>query len=116
AWYWLDSTAPFSRNHKPFRITSQDFEEPHLAFTMFCTDSALIDTTVASTETTSWLNIGPEDFSKRWTHLQGYFRESSPGASDGVLRFWIDGNLEVDKALATRTSSVTHWEDLWIGH
>src|SRR5918995_2684036 len=35
-WYYLDAPEPYSRNHKPFRITSQDNSEPHLDYVMFC--------------------------------------------------------------------------------
>jgi hypothetical protein len=113
-WYYLDAPAPYSRNHKPFRITSQDNNEPHLDYVMFCNAPSLITSTVGILDQ-SWLGLGPTDFSKRWAHVQGYFEESSPNERDGVMKFWVDGVLQADQPVATRVTGDTRWENVWIG-
>ena len=113
-WYYLDAAEPYSRNHKPFRITSQDNSEPHLDYVMFCNAPSLITSTVGILDQ-SWLGLGPADFAKRWAHIQGYFEESSPNARDGVMKFWVDGVRQADQLIATRVTGDTRWENLWIG-
>src|SRR5919106_3271643 len=114
AWYWLDAGAPYSRNHKPFRIMSAGGAEPHLDYVMFCNGAGYLTSTVSASDG-QWTGLGPSTFTRRWSHIQGYFQESSPGAKDGVMRMWVDGALAVDKAVATRTSSTTRWENFFLG-
>ena len=64
-WYYLDTPAPYSRNHKPFRITSFDNDEPHLDYVMFCNGASLLTSTVGVLDQ-RWLELGPANFSKRW--------------------------------------------------
>ncbi len=114
-WYYLDAPPPYSRNHKPFRITSQDNLEPHLDYVMFCNGSLL--TTTVGTADLKWLEPTPATFSKRWAHIQGYFEQSSPTAQDGVMKFWVDGELLADQPVQTRKpeEAGTRWENVWIG-
>jgi hypothetical protein len=114
AWYWLDASSPYSRNHKLLRVMSGGGAEPHLAYVMFCNGAGYLTSTVSASDG-QWTGLGPSTFTKRWSHIQGYFQESSPGAKDGVMRMWVDGELAVDKAVATRTSSATRWESIFLG-
>jgi hypothetical protein len=114
AWYWLDSGPPYSRNHKPLRLMSGGGAEPHLAYVMFCDGASYLTSTVSASDG-HWPALGPASFSKRWSHIQWYLQESSPGSKNGVMRMWVDGVLHVDKAVATRTSSSTRWESAYLG-
>ena len=114
AWYWLDSGPPYSRNHKPLRLMSGGGAEPHLAYVMFCDGASYLTSTVSASDG-HWPALGPANYSKRWSHIQWYLQESSPGSKNGIMRMWVDGVLHVDKAIATRTSSTTRWESAYLG-
>jgi hypothetical protein len=113
-WYYLDAPAPYSRNHKPFRITSQDNNEPHLDYVVFCNNSLLTSTAGAITDQV-WPELGPASFAGKWVHIQGYFEESSPATRDGFMRFWVDGQEIANQPVPTRNLAEERWENVWIG-
>jgi hypothetical protein len=126
AWYYLDAVSPYSRNHKLFRIitgttSGGGWGQPNLYYNLYCgavgATSHLSQDGVDTGNFHFWLDVGVAYFSRKWTHVQGYFKQSSANADDGTAMLWLDGTLKVNQVnnFRTRTSSTT-WSTIWLGH
>lgn len=119
AWYYYDAASPYSRNHKLFRIISNNYT-PNLYYNVYCgtTSSHLSQDGVDVGNYHVWMSPTAADLGRTWVHLQAYFKESSPSAADGTAMLWIDGVLQASQVgnFRTRTSSATFWNTVFLGN
>jgi hypothetical protein len=120
AWYYYDVDAPYNRNHKPFRIKTNTVL-PNMYYGFWCANSpgGVLDQDGMTTgHFAEYTGTGASAFSKKWTHIQGYFEESTPNVDDGTAVLSLDGVKIINTVhgLRTRTSSGSFWNTIWIGH
>jgi len=120
AWYYYDVDAPYGRNHKPFRIKTNT-GLPNMYYGFWCNNSpggVLDQDGMTAGNFSEYTGVGGSGFSKKWTHIQGYFEESSPGVDDGTAILSFDGEtiINVPHAFRTRASSSSFWNTIWLGH
>jgi len=120
AWYYYDAVPPYSRNHKVFRFHANRVGQPNLYFNLYCANNGthLSQDGVNGGHFDVWPALGPEDFAGRWSHLQGYFIQSSPGVDDGTAIFWVNGVKAANEIgnFRTRNLSTEFWDTLWFGN
>jgi hypothetical protein len=121
-WYYYEATPPYSRNHKIFRFHTNRDLAPNLYYNIYCQSQAsgLIGQDGLANpgdQTGQWFEPGSSYFVGRWSHIQGYFEESSPGAQNGTVQIWIDGVQRLNRVRNIRTrDGNTHWDFLWFGN
>ena len=120
AWYYYDVAPPYARNHKVFRFHANRTSLPNLYYGMWCSNrgSVLSQDGVDGGNYNLWPSLGPEDFARRWSHLQGYFVQSSPGVDNGTMKFWVNGVQIANEVgnFRTRASGGAAWDTLWFGN
>lgn len=71
---------------------------------------------------TIWASRGINDFLGKWVRIEGYLKQSSPGAADGVYQMWlhtgasgeITSPVMSDASFISRTTT-DYWRQLLIG-
>ncbi len=120
AWYYLDAAAPFSRNHKIFRLHANIDLSPNLYYNLYCAGigSSHLSQDGVNGNFHTWLGQTAQTFSRKWSHIQAYFKASSAGVDDGTSEMWIDGEKVVDMrgSFRTRESGQGLWDTLWLGN
>lgn len=121
AWYYFDSVAPYSRNHKPFRLHNGSQGQPNLYYGFWCQGqgASIIAQDGVSGGTTGhwmadWLTIIG---ARQWAHFQLYIRESTPGVDDGVVWFAVNNAVQLDnRPIRTRNVASDTWDMVLLGN
>lgn len=123
AWYYYDAASPPSRNHKVFRFHANTYS-PNLYYNLYCDDASHLaqdgdGCTNTGAKTDEWPGVGGTPyFARKWSHLQGYFKFSSPSTNDGTVLLWIDNVLWVNgrNAWCNQGGGGVYWSDFWFGN
>ena len=119
-WYLYDPASPPSRNHKLFRFyTGSDSGQPDRYMNIFCGSGWTMESDGGGTSNWygspwwEWRTNGD----KQWSHFQGYFKTNSDGASNGIIKFWINHFKGIDASnWVHRPSGAALWHSLWFGN
>lgn len=122
AWYYYDAANPPSRNHKILRFHARRHRAPNMSFTIFCHDgSGIIQSDgvrLTKNESFTYVPVGTGALRDRWSHLQLYIEQSSPGVADGTLLLWVNGKLQAEQRgnWRTRDAGQPPWDTVWLGN
>jgi hypothetical protein len=118
-WYLYDPASPPSRNHKLFRFyTGTDSGQPDRYMNVFCGTGWTMESDGGGTSKwygSPWWEWTNAD--KQWSHFQGYFKTNTDGASNGIIKFWINHYKGIDASnWVHQPSGSSVWRSLWFGN
>lgn len=124
-WYYYDAVYPYSRNHKLFRIHTNNFN-PNIYYNIYCGDTGGV--LIQDIPGLSIPNVydgkvitsqGSNYFARQWRHMQVYLEESTPGQYDGTAEVWIDGVKVADRIRDFwnhEPGDTSRWDKVWFGN
>src|SRR5215471_10749370 len=85
-WVYVDEAPPYSRNHKLYRLYTNQYDQPDLYYTLYCAHhgSHLDQDGLTGGKGDAGLTADVTDFARKWVHVQSYFEESGVSVDNGT--------------------------------
>ena len=121
AWFYIDRPvgSQDSRNHKMIRLYPYlNSGLPNTYPATVCYRNTIFFTGDSDGDQHDYSNYTVDETVQNWTHIQAYLETSDEGVQNGVLKWWINGELVADRNdwQSKRTGYPADWGSVWFGN